>query len=491
MLIRRLQCEKLDVAVYESRAEMGAASAARFADRLNRVIREQGKAAVIFASAPSQNEFTAALREIPIDWTRVTAFHMDEYVGLPADHPASFRRYIREHLLDHVPIAAFHELRGEAADPAAECARYAALLAEAKPSVVAMGIGENGHLAFMDPPVCDFEDKLDVKVVELDNVCRMQQVHDGCFATFDDVPARALSLTVPVFMRAPHAVVTVPGPTKRTAVRAALHGPVTTACPASILRRHPDAGLFLDKDSAEWDPIEQAAQHLLAARRANRRGERIPEVCRPHDIETALKIQSRVAGLLDEVVGGWKASTPKPDKVMMAPIFAPVIHRGEQCPVTPRAGMATIEPEIAFVLAKDLPMGLSDERILDAIGEVRLVIEVIGSRYLKPEDATFPEMLADGLNNQALLVGPISARGIGDWMAGFPISIPGVFEGEGRHPDGHPLNPLKWLASKIPLHAGQIVTTGSYAGVIKAPLNQPLRIRFGDAGEIHATFTVR
>lgn len=252
MRIRNLQCEQLDAGVYETRADAGVASAARFAERVNRIIRDQGKAAVIFASAPSQNEFTAALREADIDWRLVTAFHMDEYVGLAADHPASFRRYIREHLLDHVPVGAFHELRGEAADAESECARYTALLAEARPAVAAMGIGENGHLAFMDPPVCDFNDPRDVKVVELDHVCRMQQVHDGCFASLGEVPTHALSLTVPVFMRTPHAVVTVPGPTKRAAVRAALQGPVTTECPASILRRHPDAALFLDKESAEW-----------------------------------------------------------------------------------------------------------------------------------------------------------------------------------------------------------------------------------------------
>jgi glucosamine-6-phosphate deaminase len=252
MPIRCMQCEQLQVEVYGTRAEMGAASAARFADKLRQVLAEREQAAVVFASAPSQNEFLASLRGMDLDWARVTAFHMDEYVGLAADHPASFRRYIREHLLNHVPIAAFHELRGESPDAEAECERYASLLREAQPEVVAMGIGENGHIAFNDPPVCDFEDPLDVKVVELDEVCRMQQVHDGCFAAFAEVPARALSLTVPVFMRIAHAVVTVPGPTKRAAVRDALQGPVTEQCPASILRRHADAALYLDKDSAEW-----------------------------------------------------------------------------------------------------------------------------------------------------------------------------------------------------------------------------------------------
>lgn len=252
MPIRRLQCEQLEVEVYETRAEMGAASAARFAERLRQILGEREQAAVVFASAPSQNEFLASLRAQDVPWDRVTAFHMDEYVGLTADHPASFRRYIREHLLGQVPIAAFHELRGEAPDAEAECERYATLLRAAQPALVAMGIGENGHLAFMDPPVCDFDDPRDVKVVDLDDVCRMQQVHDGCFATFADVPSRALSVTIPVFMRIAHAVVTVPGPTKRAAVRAAVQGPVTEQCPASILRRHADATLYLNKESAEW-----------------------------------------------------------------------------------------------------------------------------------------------------------------------------------------------------------------------------------------------
>jgi glucosamine-6-phosphate deaminase len=252
MLIRRLQSERLEAFVYEAREEMGAAAAARFAERLSAVLAEQGSAAVVFASAPSQNEFLAALREMDLEWGKVTAFHLDEYVGIAADHPASFRRYIREHLIDRVAIGQFHELRGDAPDAEAECVRYAGLLAAAKPSLVALGIGENGHLAFIDPEVCDFDDPHDVKVVQLDEVCRMQQVHDGCFPTLEGVPSRALSLTIPVFMRTPHAVVTVPGPTKVNAVHAALEEPVTEECPASILRRHTDAGLFLDKESAAW-----------------------------------------------------------------------------------------------------------------------------------------------------------------------------------------------------------------------------------------------
>jgi glucosamine-6-phosphate deaminase len=251
MMIRRFTCERLEATIYETRDEMGVAASARFARLLRTELAERGYAAVVFASAPSQNEFLESLRAEPdVDWEKVTAFHLDEYVGLPDDHPASFRRYIRQHLIDHVPMGAFHGLLGDAADPEAECRRYAALLAEAQPAIVALGIGENGHLAFIDPPVCDFNDTRDVRVVELDEVCRMQQVHDGCFPAFDDVPKRALSLTIPFFMRTAHAVVTVPGPAKRNAVEAAIGGPVTESCPASILRRHPDAALFLDAQSA-------------------------------------------------------------------------------------------------------------------------------------------------------------------------------------------------------------------------------------------------
>jgi 2-keto-4-pentenoate hydratase len=236
------------------------------------------------------------------------------------------------------------------------------------------------------------------------------------------------------------------------------------------------------------DLIDQAAGHLVNARLARKRGERIPEACRPQDLETALQIQDAVTELLGETVGGFKASAPKQGKIYRAPIYASNIHRGERAPILPRDGMAPIEPEIAFVLARDLQPGASEADIRAAIGETRLVLELIGSRYEKPDEAAFPEMLADCLNHQGLLIGPRLEQGAGEWAGSFPIRIPGVFEGEGRHPDGHPLTPLYWLAGQIPLHAGQIVTTGSYAGVILAPLNQPLRVMFGDVGEIAVTF---
>ena len=147
-------------------------------------------------------------------------------------------------------MRAFHGLAGDAPDAEAECARYAALLREAQPGLVVLGIGENGHLAFIDPPVCDFAEPRDVRVVELDEACRRQQVHDGAFVTLAAVPRTALSLSIPVLLKVPRAIAVVPGPAKRAAVKAALDGPVTCACPASVLRRHPDARLYLDVESA-------------------------------------------------------------------------------------------------------------------------------------------------------------------------------------------------------------------------------------------------
>ncbi|HEX3743112.1 MAG TPA: glucosamine-6-phosphate deaminase [Bryobacteraceae bacterium] len=237
--------------IYSNRREAGVAAAAAASAILRAAIERDGTASIVFAAAPSQNEFLEALRaDTSLGWRRVTAFHLDEYAGLAASHSASFRRFLRERLLDHVPIAAFHELAGEAADLEAEAHRYQRLLREQPPVLAALGIGENGHLAFIDPGECDFHDPLDVRIVNLDEVCRGQQVHDGCFARREDVPKRALSLTIPFFLRTPHAVVTVVGSAKAGAVRDAIEGPVSTNCPASILRQHPGAAIFLDPDSA-------------------------------------------------------------------------------------------------------------------------------------------------------------------------------------------------------------------------------------------------
>ena len=248
---RSYKVDRLSVNVFSDRAGMGKAAAEQAAAILRAAIARQGRARIIVASAPSQNELIAGLATAPgIDWSRVTVFHMDEYVGISASHPASFRNYQQQHLLKLVRPAAFAGIHGEMPDPEAECARYAALLAESPVDLVCMGVGENGHIAFNDPPVADFADPKRVKVVELDDVCRQQQVNDGCFPDFNSVPRQAITLTCPTLMSGRALVCVVPGPRKAAAVAAMLDGKITTACPAGILRQHPAATLFLDVDSA-------------------------------------------------------------------------------------------------------------------------------------------------------------------------------------------------------------------------------------------------
>jgi len=242
--------DQLRVCVATTRVEMGTLAGTHAASEMRAVLAQRGAARVILASAPSQNEALDALIGADLDWSRITIFHMDEYVGLDAGHRASFRHYQREHVLDRIRPAAFHGIAGEAPDAEAECARYAALLAAAPIDVVCLGIGENGHIAFNDPPVADFADPLAVKVVELDEACRRQQVNDNCFPTFDAVPRRAMTLTIPALMRGGALFCAVPGARKAEAVRATLRGPIAPACPASVLRTHERATLYLDTDSA-------------------------------------------------------------------------------------------------------------------------------------------------------------------------------------------------------------------------------------------------
>ncbi len=251
---RKLTVERLAVEIHADQTQLGRAAALAVAASLREVIARQGQARVILACAPSQSSFLSALAAPSlagtIDWSRVTAFHMDEYVGLAADAPSSFRRYLQEHLLAHVPLGRFHPLWAESADLAAECARYSDLLNERPIDLICLGIGENGHVAFNDPPVADFDDPATVKIVELDPACRRQQVNDGCFPSLAEVPRQALTLTVPVFRRACRLSICVPGHRKAAAVRRALRDTITPACPASILRQHPNATLYLDAAAA-------------------------------------------------------------------------------------------------------------------------------------------------------------------------------------------------------------------------------------------------
>jgi glucosamine-6-phosphate deaminase len=251
-LVRRLGADQLNVYIYTSRAKMGNAAAAVIAAEIRGLIEKRGRAVVIFASAPSQNEFLSALVEAPgIDWSRVVAFHLDEYLGMDEKAPQSFRKFLIDRLVDKVPLGEFHGLRGEVDDGPAEARRYAQLLEANRPDFAVLGIGENGHLAFIDPPFCNFEDPEAVKVVELDGICRQQQVNDGAFTKLDEVPTNALSLTIPTLMALPKLFAIAPGPAKRQAIKCAIEGPVATTCPASILRRHAGAHLFIDGVSAE------------------------------------------------------------------------------------------------------------------------------------------------------------------------------------------------------------------------------------------------
>ena len=239
--------------VSPSRDELGRRAAAHVVKLLQGILATQPRARVVFACAPSQNEFLAALitqSQSVIDWSHIDGFHMDEYIGLGPKHPASFRTYLRQLFLDHVQLGSFAEIQGEAADAGHEAARYATLLATAPIDLICLGIGENGHLAFNDPPVADFDDPALVKGVALDEACRRQQVNDGCFPTLADVPLHAFTLTISIFRQAKRLSVHVPGPRKADAVRATVQGPITTACPASILRLHPDATLYIDSAAA-------------------------------------------------------------------------------------------------------------------------------------------------------------------------------------------------------------------------------------------------
>jgi glucosamine-6-phosphate deaminase len=268
----RFQADRLEVEVHLDRAAMGLAAARAVAAHLRDMLAAQGAVRVIFACAPSQDEFLAALADprqagAAVDWSKVTAFHMDEYVGLPASAPQSFRHYLQVHLLDRLQVGRFHGLAAEEPDVTAACARYAALLVEKPIDLICLGIGENGHLAFNDPPVAEFDDPKVVKRVELDPACRQQQVNDGCFPSLDAVPRHALTLTLPVFRTARRLSVHVPGPRKAEAVRATLHDAISTACPATILRTHPNATLYLDRDSAALAfgmPAEQARKRSEA-----------------------------------------------------------------------------------------------------------------------------------------------------------------------------------------------------------------------------------
>jgi len=249
--MKQFYADALQVRVYSDRKEMGAAAALDIKNCMLKLLETKEQLNMIFAAAPSQNEVLAALAGDPeIPWDRVNAFHMDEYIGLSSDTPQGFGNFLRNALFDLAPFRKVNYFDCAAADPQAECDRYSKLLRENPVDIVVMGIGENGHIAFNDPPVADFHDPYLVKLVALDPVCRQQQVNDGCFANLEQVPTHALTLTVPALMAAQYHFCIVPAPTKARAVEATVRGPIGEGCPATCLRNRPDAVLYLDPDSA-------------------------------------------------------------------------------------------------------------------------------------------------------------------------------------------------------------------------------------------------
>lgn len=242
--------DKCDIRIYPDKSVMGQAAADFAAERIQWAIEREGSARVIFATGASQFDFLQALIDREVNWSRVIAFHLDEYVGLGEDHPASFRKYLRDRLFDIVQPAQVNLLDGASPDVDMECQRFARLLLEDDIHLACIGIGENGHIAFNDPPVADFQDRHWVKVVELDEACRRQQLGEGWFPTFDDVPTHALTLTVPAILRSRAISCVVPDERKAQAVKDALTGPIETTCPASILRTHGNTVIWLDRPAA-------------------------------------------------------------------------------------------------------------------------------------------------------------------------------------------------------------------------------------------------
>jgi glucosamine-6-phosphate deaminase len=249
--ISSIRRDMLAVEIYQDREMLGQAAATVAADRLRSLAKQHETVPVIFATGASQLATLHALSSMPeIPWSQVVGFHMDEYLDLPEDHPASFRQYLRENLTRRVAMRRFHEIDGTATDAGKTCREYVDLLRAHRPLLCLLGIGENGHLAFNDPHEANFEDPVDAKIVCLDVACRQQQMNEGWFPSLQDVPAKAITLTIPTLYRVPELILSIPGERKAQIVKRTLNDPISTACPATILRKHSNAILFLDEDSA-------------------------------------------------------------------------------------------------------------------------------------------------------------------------------------------------------------------------------------------------
>lgn len=250
---KRLQIGTMKVEVYPSSKLAGIAAAQATAQAMVELQQTRDFFGIIFATGASQLEMLHALtsmKELP--WHQVRGVHLDEYVGIPATHPASFRRYLRERLTQKVSMREFFEIDGSAPNPEQTCLSYAETVRSVDPQICLLGVGENGHLAFNDPDVADFNDPREVKVVHLDQTCRQQQAAEGWFASVDEVAAEAITLTIPTVLRVPKLIVSVPRERKAAIMRRTLEEPISIACPATILRTHPDVTVYLDSDSARY-----------------------------------------------------------------------------------------------------------------------------------------------------------------------------------------------------------------------------------------------
>lgn len=250
--MKSYKVDKLTVKIFETRKEMGEVSAKEISAKIKELLSVKPEINMIFAAAPSQNDVLKSLVEDKsIEWNRVNAYHMDEYIGLDKNAPQGFGNFLKDHIFGLVPFKSVNYIDITTTDPDKEADRYGELLKANPTDIVIMGIGENGHIAFNDPPVADFNDARWVKPVKLDEICRQQQVNDGCFKTINDVPTHAMTLTVPTLVKAPYLFCIVPAPTKANAVYETLNGTIDEHCPASVLRLQDNAVLYLDGDSSK------------------------------------------------------------------------------------------------------------------------------------------------------------------------------------------------------------------------------------------------
>jgi glucosamine-6-phosphate deaminase len=251
--MKEFKKDKLEVKIFETRLEMGHNAANEAIEYLIDQLKVKEFLNIVFAAAPSQNEFLAALiAGKGVDWSRINAFHMDEYIGLSADAVQSFGNFLKSAIFSKLPFKSVNYIQSKNPDPTIVCSDYAQLIIQHPIDIVFMGIGENGHIAFNDPHVAMFNDHEMVKVVELDRACRLQQVNDNCFEYLWEVPTHAITLTIPTLMSANRIFCMVPGKSKAKAIKSTLYGQISKHCPASILRTHNNATLYCDVDSGKF-----------------------------------------------------------------------------------------------------------------------------------------------------------------------------------------------------------------------------------------------